>query len=312
MAHRSASDGVSISAFLCEQWLPAIEATLRPSTFAGDRGHVVKHLVPAFGELALAELGPQRINAFYAELSRPSGGGLAPTSVRRVHATLHRALRDAVRWGLLADNPANRSDPPKPRPPELAAWGPRELRAFLEAIEGDELFPLFFLLAMTGLRRGEALGLRWDDVDLAGRRLAIRQTVVEVGSRIIVSSPKTARGRRVVALDAGTAAVLVGLERAGDLVFSDGEPLRPTAVSKRFTALVKKSGLPRIRLHDLRHTHATLALQAGVHPKVVSERLGHSTVAFTLDIYSHVLGHMQSEAATQVASIVLGDEHRGS
>jgi len=162
---------------------------------------------------------------------------------------------------------------------------------------------------MTGLRRGEALGLRWIDVNIDRGELAVRQTLLLVSGRIEVSRPKTARGRRVVALDPSTADILAKHRQIGpdsELVFSDqdGSPLNPGAVSKRFSKLVRASGLPLIRLHDLRHTHATIALQAGVHPKIVSERLGHSTVAFTLDVYSHMLPRMQAEAAAAVAALV--------
>jgi integrase len=194
----------------------------------------------------------------------------------------------------------------------MKTWSAKELRSFLEFSKHDELHALWFLLATTGLRRGEALGLRWSDVDLRGANVAVRQTIVEVGGRILVSTPKTARGRRVVALDAASVAVLKqhgrGLSKDDVLVFGrpDGSPLRPSVVTRRFRGLVADSGLPRIRLHDLRHTHATLALEAGVHPKVVSERLGHATIAFTLDVYSHALHHMQREAAEKLGQFLFG------
>jgi integrase len=219
-----------------------------------------------------------------------------------------------VRWGYLAENPADRCDPPKIRADgfvEMQTWGAETLRSFLELARSDRLHPLWLLLAMTGMRRGEALGLRWSDVDLERAQLSVRQTLVPVGSRIVISKPKTARGRRVVALDSVTVAALRklrsdSLSGGGDLVFleHDGRPLDPSRVSRRFRKLVARSGLPKIRLHDLRHTHATLALQAGVHPKIVSERLGHATVSLTLDVYSHAIGHMQAEAAEEVGRLV--------
>lgn len=142
-------------------------------------------------------------------------------------------------------------------------------------------------------------------------QLSVRRTLVPVGGRVVFSQPKTARGRRVLALDDVTVAALRALRkqsrRDGEmLVFADGAGLHvnPSDVSRRFRQLVAQSGLPRIRLHDLRHTHATLALEAGIHPKIVSERLGHATVSLTLDVYSHAVGHMQAEAAQQIASLV--------
>jgi integrase len=160
------------------------------------------------------------------------------------------------------------------------------------------------------MRRGEALGLRWSDLDLGRAQLSVRQTLVPVGSLIVFSQPKTARGRRVVALDSVTVTTLRKLRATSssgdDLVFleQDGRPLDPSRVSRRFRKLVARSGQPKIRLHDLRHTHATLALQAGIHPKIVSERLGHATVSLTLDVYSHAVGHMQADAADQMARLV--------
>jgi integrase len=258
------------------------------------------------GSVPLEDLDASMVNELYASLL---SDGLCPTTVRRVHATLHRALADAVKWGLRPDNPAGRSDPPRTRRHlELRTWSPAELRLFLARVRDDDFFALWFLLATTGMRRGEALGLQWADVDLERGSLAVRRTLISVSGRIEWSEPKSARGRRVVALDPATVAVLRSLGPGEGLVFcrSDGSPMEPTWVSKRFVRLVADSRLPRIRLHDLHHTHATLALEAGVNPKIVSERLGHATVAFTLDVYSHALQHLQREAADKVAALVLG------
>lgn len=308
---------LTVARFLHERWLPDIRTTVRATTHASYSSHVSRHIVPRIGSLPLRVVGPDVLNRLYADLlsgGRASGRGLSSTTVRRIHATIHRAFRDAVRWGLLSENPAARCDPPKERADhhEMRTWDRRQLAAFLEHVASDPLYPLWHLLAMTGLRRGEALGLRWSDVDLPRQTLVIRQTIVAVGYEVELSRPKSARGRRVVALDEGTVKVLrlhktkTGGIGSEGLVFrrSDLQPLHPVAISKAFASLVRGSGLPPIRLHDLRHTHATLALEAGIHPKIVSERLGHSTVAFTLDIYSHCLQHMQHEAAAKIADLV--------
>jgi integrase len=173
---------------------------------------------------------------------------------------------------------------------------------------------------MTGMRRGEALGLRWEDVDLENGRLAVRRALIPIGAAVVVSEPKTARGRRSVALDPETvealkrqaAQQLADQVEKGDawretgLVFTceAGDAWHPDVVSRKFRQAVKRSLLPVIRLHDLRHTHATLALRAGIHPKVVSERLGHATIAITLDTYSHAIPAMQEEAAALIAGLV--------
>jgi integrase len=305
-----------------EHWLPAIEHTVRRSTFVSYRSHVLRHIVPLLGSVSLAELDARDLNNFYAMLlatgRRRGSGGLSPTTVRRIHATLHRALRDAVRWGLLGENPTHRSDPPRQAAGhEITTWTAAQLRAFLTGVRTDTWYPIWHLLAMTGMRRGEVLGLRWEDVDLPNHRLAVRQTLIAVGYDVRLSTPKTRRSRRVVALDDRTANVLEQHRKADGqyaLVFAraDGSGLHPCRVTRRFAGLVQGSGLPRLRLHDLRHTHATLALRAGVHPKIVSERLGHATVTITLDLYSHASESMQTEAAGVVSDIVFGGIGRRS
>jgi len=177
---------------------------------------------------------------------------------------------------------------------------------------------------MTGMRRGEAIGLRWSDVDLEAGRLAVRRALIPCGRDVIVSEPKTIKGRRVIAIDPGTVEVLKAqatrqLDEQDEwdeawietgLVFTqeNGAALDPETVSRHFRQAVKRSMLPTIRLHDLRHTHATLALQAGIHPKVVSERLGHATISITLDTYSHAIPALQEEAAALIAGLVFAAE----
>jgi integrase len=313
--------GASLGRFLTGQWLLAIERTVRATTFVNYQGHVQNHLVPRLGTVPLSELSGTLINRLYGDLLSGGrghkGGCLSPTTVRRIHATLHRALRDAVRWGLLADNPADRCDPPRSSADdvvEMRTWDVPQLRRFLEMVKDDALYAVWHVLAMTGMRRGECLGTRRCDIDLDEGRLAVRQCLVAVSSQVRVSPPKTARARRVIALDPSTVEVFatqLASQTQGEgsgLVFANhqGGFLDPNSVSKRFARLVAVSGLPRIRLHDLRHTHATIALRAGVHPKIVSERLGHSTVALTLDVYSHAVPHMQREAALQIGDTVFG------
>jgi integrase len=205
----------------------------------------------------------------------------------------------------------------------MKTWTAEQLSAFLASTKNDRLFPLWRCLAMTGMRRGEVCGLRWDDVDLENARLSVRRALIPHEDEIIVSEPKTARGRRVMALDGDTVEALknqatrqiADRKHWGDAwadtgyVFTkeNGEPLHPQTVSRSFEQALVEAKLPRIRLHDLRRTHATLALKANVHPKVVSERLGHATVSITLDTYSHAIPAMQEEAAERIAGLVGGE-----
>ena len=311
---------VTVGRFLWETWLPAIKTTVRTSTFLSYQSHLRNHICPYIGEKRLDRIDGSALNGLYATLlerGRQNGTPLSAATVRRVHAVLHRAFRDAMRWGLIARNPCAGADPPKlraGRQTQFSTWSADELKRFLDFVQDDKLHPLWLLLATTGMRRGEALGLRWCDLDLGHGEAAIRQTVVSHHYVIAMSEPKTARGRRVVALDDHSVAALAiykkeqSPEHKDELVFCyrTKTPLNPIDISKRFIKLSQGAGLRRIRLHDLRHTHATLALQAGIHPKIVSERLGHSTISLTLDIYSHAIPHLQKEAAAEIATLVLG------
>lgn len=307
---------LTVRSFLEDEWLPAVRARLRPLTFESYAANVRNHMTPRLGSIRLQALTPAMLNAMYAEL----GETLSPRTVRYIHAILRRALADAVKWNRIARSPADAADPPSLRATQgraMKTWSADELQAFLEYVRDDRLAACWRFLAMTGCRRGEALGLRWRDLNLDAGRAMIMRAVV--GARA-VSEPKSERGRRTIALDAGTVAALRAHRRAqaeerlafgnayedSDLVFcrEDGSPLWPRSLSRSFAAHVEAACLPKIRLHDLRHTHATLALQAGVHPKVVQERLGHSTISITLDVYSHVIPAMQEEAAAQVAALV--------
>ncbi len=317
---------LTLREYLKSEWLPGIEATVRPSTFRSYKQHVECHICPHIGSVRLQKLSGSQINALYAKLAlsgkKDGKSGLSPLTIRHVHAVLHRALKDAVRWERLMRNPIAAADPPSIRgdgTKELKTWDAKQLKAFLEATREERLSPLWHLLAMTGLRRGEALGLRWEDVDLENGRLAVRRALIPNGAVVVVSEPKTARGRRTVALDPETVEALrrQAAQQLEDqaskkkwtdtgLVFTkeDGEAWHPEVITRFFQQAVKRSKLPRIRLHDLRHTHATLALRAGIHPKVVSERLGHATISITLDTYSHAIPAMQEEAAVRIAELV--------
>ena len=204
--------------------------------------------------------------------------------------------------------------------PPVAVWTAQQTGRFLDAASSDRLYPLFHLIAFRGLRRGEAVGLRWVDLDLEQAELRITQQIVQLGWKTEIGPPKTERGERTVSLDSRTVAVLRhwrdyqvrDRQRWGDawvesgLVFTreDGSPLHPDLATDAFARIAKHTGLPPIRLHDLRHTAASLALQAGVPMKVVSEQLGHSSLAITADTYTSVLPAVARAAAEAVAGLV--------
>ncbi len=310
------------------EWLESRSVSkLAPATRLWYRSAVEGHIRPYLGHIPLQKLTAAQLEAFYTdreERGRLDGkGGLGAASVRGLHVTLYRALESATRKRLLESNPAQWVEK-KPTVGRVdlseKAWTPDQLRTFLTSVTGDRLEVLWHVAALTGLRRGELCGLRWQDVDLDRGKLHIRQTWILVGGSPQLSKPKTDLSRRSVDLDSLTLAALKRHKaqqneerlQAGevwqdyDLVFcaADGRPLRPDSVSVRFGKLVKRSGLPKLRFHGLRHTHATSLLAAGVNPKIVQERLGHYSAAFTLDAYSSVVEGLQREAAEGVAALV--------
>lgn len=251
--------------------------------------------------------------------------GLSARSVRYIHTIIKRALDDAVRLDHLARNPADAASPPSAssaKAPEMQTWDAPTLARFLDAEADNRYGPAFLFLATTGVRRGEALGLRWRDLDLDAGRVKLRQTTTAVAHRIHIKGDTKTHKPRGFELDARTVATLrrwratQAAERlaigdgyaSGDLVFClpTGRPYHPERFSREFDRRVARHGLPKIRLHDLRHTWATLALEAGVPLKVVSERLGHATTAITADIYSHVVPALDRHAAETVAASIFG------
>lgn len=305
---------VTLGAYLAG-WLPAIRREVRSGTVVNYE-HTVRVVTERLGDVALQALTRQQIKTMYAELAET----LAPKTVHNHHLILHRALRDAVEDRLLTVNPADRAHRLAKRRTEMKTWSAGELALFLSAASGDRLYGLWRLLATSGVRRGEALALRWADVDLERSTVRIVRAYVRGAGGLHFGEPKTASGRRMIALDPATVAALRAHRAAqnrerlawgpayrdGDLMFSreDGSPLDPDSVSGIFERRVRELGLPRIRLHDLRHTHATLALAAGIHPKVVQERLGHSSITMTLDLYSHAIPAMQADAADRIAALI--------
>lgn len=302
-------------------------ANLKPTTRAGYEAHIRNYIIPALGDYRLRDLDKQTIKRFYLSLAEPgtsrtTGARLADRTIHRVHNTLHSALESAVEDNLLPKNPANRAHSEPPPNDVSGVWTADELAKFLRSVEDDRWYPMWRLFAMTGMRRAEVAGLKWSEVDLAAKTLTVKLTRTRVKGRIVEDRPKTKRSRRTIDLDDVTIDALLSWQASqiaervelGEayqddgwvFCWEDGTPLEPTGISTRFSRRIANTGVPRIRLHDLRHTHATLLLRAGVAPHVVSQRLGHEKVSFTLEVYGHVMPGQQWEAAARFAALVDG------
>lgn len=298
-------------------WLETIETTVRPSSHRRFSEVIRSRVVPAIGSVPLSSLSPLHVQDFYR---RCLADRLSPSTVALYHNVLHRALDQAVKWQLLIRNPCDAVDAPHEASPEMTTWTTDQARAFLAVADDHDLRALWLLAVHTGMRRGEILALRWQDVDLDRASLAVRRTLTRGTGALTFGEPKSKAGRRSLALPAVCVDVLRShrirqLERRlqlggawqdTDLVFErgDGSLLHPNSLLNAFFRLTAAAGVPRIRFHDLRHTAATLMLANGEHPKIVQERLGHSDISMTLNRYSHVTMDMQRDAVDRLERLL--------
>jgi integrase len=293
-------------------------ARVRQTTHVRYERAIRRHILPTLGAQPLARLGPEHLHRLYAQLLEQ---GLSAGGVRLVHAVLSRSLRDAYRFGLVARQATTLVTPPRMPNHVMRVMTAPEARRFLETAKETRYHALFVLALSTGMRRGELLALRWQDVDMDRGVVRIQQAVVRAHGTLTVSEPKTARGRRQIALapqaiqalrqhrsqQAAERLRLGPVWRDHGLLFCStvGTFLDPAHLTTRvFQPLLRRAALPHMRFHDLRHTAATLLLAEGVHAKVVSEMLGHATIGLTLDLYSHVLPDMQSAAALAMERVL--------
>lgn len=288
------------------------------------RSVIELHIIPEICTVRLVDLQPSYLQALYA---RKKEGGLSSRTVRYLHSLMVEALGHAVKTSLLARNVARATEPPRIEHKVMPTMKSEDLESFFDVAKKTPLYHhLFYTLLHTGLRRGEALALKWKHVDMGlaslgiAAYLSVSQSLNKVNGRLVLREPKTAAGRRRVALppslvlvlrqhrdEQSAACALLGKTLTDeDYVFShpEGAPLDPSTVSHAFSRILRQAGLPCMPLHSLRHTHATFLLQAGVHPRVAMERLGHSSIRVTLDTYSHVIGGLQEAAAQRFDDFV--------
>jgi integrase len=304
-----------------------VKPNLSPRTYELYSYMCRNHIVPAIGNVPLSDIKPVHLQHLYANKQQ---SGLSNRTVQLIHITIHKALKNAVKIGLLNRNAAESVDIPKIQRHEMHTMDENDIQKFLEAAKDTDYYTLFFTCIFTGMRRSELLALRWQDVDLLLCQISVTRTVQQLTNttpegRITFKEPKTQKSRRLIALTPANAVILrehrskqekqrlsLGLPTISDndLVFShhDGSPLRPDSITHIWKKLIKRCGLKDIRLHDARHTHASLLLKQGIHPKIVQERLGHSGIAITLDLYSHVTPSLQQMAAAKFDEIAIPKE----
>jgi integrase len=281
------------------------------------------HLSPSLGKVKLTSLKPENLQKYYAD---KLNSGLSNRTVRYHHTVLHNILKTAMKWGLLQRNVCDLTDPPSPVRVEMHTMNEDEIRRFLEAAKSTKYYPLFFTALYTALRRSELLALKWVDVDLLSMQVSVNKSLHQLrNGEIIVKQPKTQKSRRLVSLTPANVIVLREhresqnkyRESIGSPVLTDndfvfcnynGKHLLPDSISHIWMKMVRRLGLKNIRLHDARHTHASLMLKQGVHPKIVQERLGHASIQITLDTYSHVAPGLQQAAANKFDDIMINHQ----
>ncbi|MGE0607137.1 MAG: tyrosine recombinase XerC [Pirellulales bacterium] len=309
------AERLTVAAFL-DRWLTDVaRATIRQTSYALYEGLVSNHINKRLGGVALAKLTPAHVQGLYSAMEQ---GGASARLRQQTHNVLRRALKQAVKWGMIPRNVCDAVDPPRVPRPTVTALTPDQTATLLDAAKGDRLEALFVVAVTSGLRQGELFALQWPDVDLDAGTVTVRHTLLELKKErggFVLGEPKSAKGRRRVELPAMAVDALAEHRKrmlaeghaASSWVFSDtgGSHLRKSNFVRRvFKPLLKSAGLPDIRFHDLRHTSATLMLAEGVHPKIVQERLGHATIGLTLDTYSHVMPGMGRDAATKMDGIL--------
>jgi integrase len=299
-----------------DKWLEHVKAQVSPRTAERYGELARKNIAPLIGTVALTKLTPMAISTAYstalASGRRDGGGGLAPRTVHHCHRVLKQALGQAVRWELLSRNPADAVDPPKVERTSMTTYDLKQTGELIEAMRGTGLFIPTLLAVLLGMRRGEIAALRWRSVDVEAGQVAVVESAEQMNGTVRLKPPKSGRARTVALAQTiieelrahriaqAQELLKLGIRLTDDhfvCAHADGRMMQPTWITHEWVRLIRGTALPTYRFHDLRHAHATHLLASGAHPKVASERLGHSKIGITLDLYSHVMPNMQEHAA---------------
>ena len=305
-----------------EHWLSIYKPNLSPRSYERYRDIIRRHIIPCIGKVPLTQLKPEHLQKHYASIQ---DNGLSACTVRYHHAVIHVALKSALKWGIITHNPSDAVELPKTRTIEMKTWGEQDINTFLDSAKESTYYPLFYTALFTGMRRSELLGLKWGDIDFVMSQIYVSKGLHQLKTgEYIFTEPKSSKSRRTISMSPSTYLVLkehyekqsierliIGSKQSDDdLVFCtpDWKPLRPNSITRAWKTIAVKCGLPEIRLHDTRHTHASIMLKQGIHPKIVQERLGHSSIEITLDTYSHVVPGLQEAAAKRFDCLINSKE----
>jgi integrase len=313
---------MTVAAFL-ERWIEHMQGQVSPRSHERYAELCRKNLAPLLGGMVLTNLQPAHISAAYAKAlasgHRQGRGGLSPRTVTHMHRILRQALQQAVRWQLLARNPAAAVRPPKVERQQMRVLDTDDTVELIETARGSTLFMPILLSVRCGLRRGEVAALRWRNVDLERGQISVVASAEQTDQGVREKEPKNGKGRTIVLsateieelrshrVRQAQGLLALGVRLTDDhhvVAREDGQRLQPRSLTHAFVKFIRRHGLRQVRLHDLRHSHATHMLASGVHPKIAQERLGHSSVGITLDLYSHVLPGMQAEAVSRVDAVL--------
>ncbi len=313
----------TLAEYLNKWLLDYAKPNLSPRGYERYESIIRVHLIPSLGNITLTQLRPNHLQSHY---TTKLNNGLSALTVRYLHTVIHKALQTALKRGLVVRNVADGVDAPRARRNDMQTWDEYEVNRFLETTKNSPYYQLFYLALFTGMRRGELLALRWRDIDFLFGQISVNRSLHHLqggkygDGSYVFTQPKSERSRRTIALSPSVILTLKDnkekqgaiLDKLGtslkddDLIFSNlgGKPLRPNTVSRAWSVLAARAGVKAIRLHDARHTHASLLLKQGVHPKIVQERLGHASIQITLDTYSHVSPGLQEAAALQFEKLL--------
>jgi len=300
-----------------QRWQRNNEIRIRKSTRNKYNTNLKVHLIPWFGERNISEIKPTDIEDYYYYKIFESHKTLSPNTIRDQHKMLKVIFKEAMKMKILESNPLDIVTPPRPNKPRVNYWDEEESKSFLDLAKTERLYPVFLIALTTGMRKAEILGLRWRDIDIKSKTISVRQTLNRAGE---VEEAKSSSSYRSINVSNKVIDELLSWKQRQDrerehyneeyrepnLVITSlkGTPYSDSNVNRVWFRLLEKSGLPKIRFHDLRHTHATLLLKEGIHPKIVSERLGHSKISVTLDIYSHIIKGIQEVAAEAIDNLL--------